>query len=160
MNYSVIKKPERLSEGTESDREKGSVVVETALAVILLMIFIVGIIDIGRLLHTYIVLTQVVSESARFASRLADLPTGEYSSTDVNPIPDPHLSVHNRVRMLLGINSKSVEIEQVSVKSRYIDSPTKMVHIDVSGVYRGFFPVFDGLTINSSHSAAYLVSTS
>ena len=58
-------------------KETGAQLIETALALPVILILLMGVVDIGRWLNSYYAVSRVAYESARYAASLAGLEEGE-----------------------------------------------------------------------------------
>jgi Flp pilus assembly protein TadG len=97
---------------TTSTRERGSTLVEFALAVTALMTLIVGMIDIGRGLYT----NHWVSNAARLATRYASVRGSACPAADC---PATASSIQTYVRNL----GPELNQAQITVNSQWITSP-------------------------------------
>jgi Flp pilus assembly protein TadG len=61
-------------------QEQGSSLVELALVLFVLVLLVMGVIDLGRAFHDYIVITNASREGARYASRFPSDSTGIIST--------------------------------------------------------------------------------
>lgn len=59
--------------------DRGQALVEMALVVVLLLLLLLGIVDFGRAMHTYVVITNAAREGARYASHFPHYPDGIFS---------------------------------------------------------------------------------
>ena len=66
--------------GTIRRAGRGQSVVEMALVLFILAFLLVGIVDIGRAFHHYIVITNAAREGTRYASRYPSYETGIYAT--------------------------------------------------------------------------------
>ena len=135
--------------------ERGTALLEAGLAVSALVVLMIAMIDIGVVLLDYIALTQVTNEGARYASRIAELTEGAYSSDQDNR-PESHERVHNRVLIAVQAQNNISRLDEIVVTSEYLPLPEDQVRITVAGNYRGFFPMFDQLRMSVNHSAPHL----
>ena len=134
--------------------ERGAVLLETTFVLFVLVILVAGTYDIGRMLNSYTVLTQVCAEATRFASRVRQLEAGEFTSSDPSA-PAGHQLIHARTNLLLAINNAQLPISNVTVTSTYRPA-TDSVDVSVGGMFDGFFPAFAGWGIWANHSTPYL----
>jgi len=81
--------------GQRSKRERGSVVIEAALVLPLLLLITAGIIDLGMLYWHQSVLTNATREGARAASRATVAGNAEMTVTQVRTIVSGYLTANN-----------------------------------------------------------------
>jgi Flp pilus assembly protein TadG len=68
-------------EGGRRDGRRGANLLEMALVTFLLIVLLVGIVDLGRVFYTYIIITNAAREGARYASRFAHHADGILNAT-------------------------------------------------------------------------------
>ena len=139
----------------------GSVLVEAALGIWMLIILVIGIFDVGRMLHAHIVLTQAAHEGGRLGSRIGGLSTVASGYG--------HDFIEARVRGALAIHQGiGIDINAVDVSSECVPSPVKhgaliahsdSVEISITAEYDGFFPVFNGVPLRVFHSVSFLAGS-
>lgn len=95
--------------------EKGQATVELAFSLVILIIFLFGIIDFGRIFHAYLTLEQAGREGARMAS------VGAEDSEIITRIKDStsSLDVNNVTISLTPIKANRVRGSYVTVKLTY-----------------------------------------
>jgi Flp pilus assembly protein TadG len=78
--------------GKRSERERGASLVETALALLLLLLLLAGVIDVGRAFGSYEIITNAAREGARYGARFSwheagirSAVTAEVADTGVPP---------------------------------------------------------------------------
>ncbi len=92
-------------------RQRGANLVEAALTLLVLFIFIFGIIEFGRIYNIYQAITNAAREGARFA--VAPCPTLGGCSVAVGPgVLPPDAAIKDRVRLYL--NSMAIRSPMVA----------------------------------------------
>ncbi|MCC6220808.1 MAG: pilus assembly protein [Deltaproteobacteria bacterium] len=156
--------------------EGGAVLLEFVISAPFVTILLIGVLDIGQLLSDYLVMTQVAREGVRYASGLYGL---EATISENDPqITMPQLGeappilqnrdlVIARVAQLLELENTHLESTSRNFEMNLHegtgrpqvsgDSPdTDVVEVRVSGVHRGFLPLFDKLELSVSQIGPYL----
>ncbi len=128
---------------------------ETASAVVLLLLIVSGIVDIGRMIHSYVLVTQAATEAVRLGIRVRGLPVGSYSS-DAGEIPPEHDEILRRAVLILD-RYPELALRDIVVTSSYGEGgDAGLVSVQISGAYNAFFPLFSGVSILGSQASEYL----
>lgn len=106
-------------------REKGQSLLEMAIAVIILLVLIAGIIDLGRLFFTYIAIREAAQEGAAFASICP--PDGADNKLKIAG------HVKNSSQFPVNLNSPNI-----FVSASFTEVPTPGSQVYVSVTYQNF----------------------
>ena len=154
----------------------GGVLIEAAFSSLLLLLFVAGIVDLARIVHSYIVLTEIAAESARLAGRIMELaqdnPNAYSCSVKIDPptancpscasrcittVNNSHQEVLDRALFLLDSQPKLDLTGLTASSSRKAKTGTSHeVTVTLTAGYDAFFPLFKGVNIKASHSTEYL----
>ena len=142
--------------------ERGSSLVEFAIAAPLLLTLLLGVFDLSRAINQYMVLSQIAGEGVRSASERAGLEAGTNFVDLSTPGDSPgHYNVQSRVNNILLM--QHLKINNLSIASSYSPQPDpttgqggRTVSVTISGMYHGIFPLFKNLQIKAQKSGPYL----
>lgn len=147
-------------------KEKGQALVELALTLPLIVVFITGIVDVGRGLTRYMTLTQVAHEGTRYFATLPGLTsqqvTCQFPQNPQQPCPidADHNLIQQRVTTLLALHQIAPTLESITTTVQIVDpnDPTRddSVHVRITTRYPGVFPAFAGIPITVEARAPYL----
>jgi len=138
--------------------ESGAALIEFVIASIILFPLFLGVADLGGMLNSYMVLSQVAGEGVRSASERPGLEEGAYLSSQTSP--SGHLDVQGRIGNLL--RAQSLKVNNLVVASAYqsgVDADgkaSKTVSVRIFGDYHGFLPVFKNFQISAQKRGPYL----
>lgn len=127
--------------------ERGVAIAEFAIALPTLAIFIMGVIDVGRMIHQYMLMSHIARESVRVASGILELEAGTYDNikrvsnethcdaSDQSAVTSScynHLVIQRRILQMfrwqnIDINERIIEsktIDDLQVITRYIPEPS------------------------------------
>lgn len=141
-------------------KEEGSILVESAIAIAFLILLFVGMLDIGALIHNYVVVNQVASEAVRYGTRLPVLEEGTWDTNSATR-PPGHQQIHDRVNMILAMRT-ALNVENINITTTFRNTGASDVRADgtvlvsLSADYAGLLPGFDGLNLLSGHRGEYL----
>lgn len=152
-----------------SRSQRGAALLEFAVVVPLLIVFFVGVVDLGRALITYMKLAQVAGEGIRMAGGRAMLEAGQFNNLfesgacSASSSEDPRQGcpgqfnlqarMHNMIS-LYSLDLSAVEIHSVYDNTTNADNPTVLVRISAN--YNGILPLFRELPIRAQKSGSYL----
>ena len=140
--------------------QRGAALVEFALVVPLLVLMIVGVVDLGGALNSYMVLAQIAGEGVRSAGERAGLERGSnfVNLVDGEFYPGQY-SVQFKVNSMLRL--QDLPLSGLTVRSAYYrnggaGNPERTVAVSISGTYNGILPVFRNFPINIEKQGPYL----
>lgn len=150
--------------------ERGSVILETALVVPVLLILLFGLVETGGILNTYLQMVQIAHEGAKFGSRTANLnvnfPPSNPTWYSGNPLvldglpSDNHSQILQRMFALSKIQASNLKLRNLVFYSSLasVGTPTSFVGVTtgIRGNYVAIFPLFDGLQITVNETASYI----
>ena len=150
--------------------ERGAAMVELAISAPLLVIFLIGVIDISRMLSSYMGLLQVAREGARRAAIEQGLEYGQFAfnSAQSNPqcsgIPANHANcvlaatysvATSRIGNVLFVNPQTLQVQvqfQDPLYAQANDDTDSVVFV-ASASYDGIFQLFTGAALSVSSEA-------
>ena len=156
-----------------SDDERGAVMLEFAIVAFGLFIGTLIFVDTARLIHEYLVLSQVTAEGVKLLSRTPALDEGEFDDQDQDaaivaacgsPLsaaanPCGHLDAHEDIRFLLEEVPTQIETAASSIRSGYenapVTGPGQTVYMRITTVVDGFF--LPNMPLSVSHEGPYLI---
>ena len=94
---------------------RGQGVVEMALALFILAFLLVGIVDIGRAFHHYIVITNAAREGARYGSRFPEDQSG-ILNTAIQEALNSGITIEAGDITITGLNGEENDPIQVEIK--------------------------------------------
>ena len=146
--------------------ERGASIVECAMVLPFLVVLLMGVVDIGRAVSTYLALTQVAHEAVRFAAVQPNLEQGNYSS----PVPVSAVAqanVESRVRILLQDQELDLSAADFQLHSEFKPLPnpadgglplaqddTVAIQLQIS--FETLFPLFPSLPMTVRARGPYL----
>ena len=150
---------------------RGGVLIEAAFSAVVILLLVVGIIDLGRLVHSYLVLSQAANEAARLGTRVMRLPRGA-APVDCTVNWDPpnsscavitgnsHDEIFARALMIID-RFGELDVHNVKLSTRYPDpgardTTSDPITVTVDAEYNSFFSIFSGTKIHVSHTSEYL----
>jgi len=143
--------------------ERGAVLVEGALSVIILLVLVIGTFEVSRLVQNYYLLNQVASEALRYGTKIPRLAEGTFISGD-SSLDDPtHVLIQNRVNRILQVQGQllhltgDVRIETTHETAGSTDPRNNgAVSVLLHANHDGIFGSYDGFQITVSHTGEYL----
>lgn len=144
-----------------SSDQSGAILIEAALAFVMLVILLIGLVDVGQMVHAHIVLTDATKEGARLGARirnLADDPHG-FGHAEIQARAVGLMSGHKTLTGLANVTFTSDCVRGAGNAPRQQISGDQVI-VDVSAQYNGFFPAFQNVVLRSRHVAAYLSNPS
>lgn len=149
---------------------RGAALVEFAIVVPLLIVFFLGVVDLGRALNTYMKLAQITGEGIRLAASRSLLEEGSFrnlsdtgavceSGSTGNPWEEcpGQWSLHSRIGRLLslyGLDESGPEVVSVYEHTLQPDNPT--VSVSITASYNGLLPLFRSLPLRTQKTGSYL----
>jgi len=138
--------------------QRGATIVEAALVIPILFMFLIGILEFGRAFNEYQVLTNAAREAARYAvapsagangvlpttTQIQQVATDWLNSAGVTPSSPPAVATSTCATVTIGVEGNKVNQTCTSVT----------VTAPFSFVAPGLLFGGDGLTVNMSSSAA------
>ena len=100
--------------------DTGSVLIETVVSVVLLLLFVAGVVDLGRVVHTYVLLNEAASEAVRLGARVPDFSLSDKASCSVNvsALPSVRWNSDPSTLAATGCSNWSASGEQTAVVAR------------------------------------------
>ena len=100
--------------GKQIDRERGASLVEMAMALLLLLVLLAGVVDVGRGFGNYVVITNAAREGARYGARFSWHDAGIRSAVAAEAadsgVPPEALGIS-----IAGLNARAGETIRVTV---------------------------------------------
>ncbi len=130
--------------------------------------FIVGVVDIGRGLIQYMMLTQITHEGARYLATFPDLnPQAETCNHPITaqsplcPTDADHSAVHRRIEQLVSIYQSAFVVDSITTDADIEDplNPTLLddsVLVQIQAHYQGVFPFSNLIPIRLTARIPYL----
>ena len=159
----------------QSLRERGAVIVETCLTLPVLVIFALGLTDLGYVLNDYLVMVHVCGSGTRYIAgkplleATNTLTPAYYESTYPNVtvgVPDAHKQAHNRIFRLIQLHAieKRFLGDQIKVRTAFTPGPRDLgdvnadtVTVEIEGVdYQTIFNRYFTGNIKVTDQSAYL----
>jgi hypothetical protein len=158
---------------------RGAAAVEFAISLPFLAVMIIGVLDIGRALTQYLLLTEAVHQGVRYGGQLELLDPGNtnpehiYSGLSAGQncaavapgggyeLIRGHRAVQNRVIQILNLNRIALKANGLCVYTRVRDAGSifnRNIRVQIGAQYSSFFPLFDGLQINVQATGPYLIT--
>lgn len=94
---------------------RGQGVVEMALALFILVFLLIGIVDIGRAFHHYMVITNAAREGARYGSRFPEDQSGIHNAT-IQEAANSGVTIETGDITITGLNSEENTPIQVEIE--------------------------------------------
>lgn len=133
--------------------ERGSAMIEAAIALPPCILVVVLMIDTGQLMHTHNVLAQVINDSLLYAS---SLPNFELSSSQ-NPLENESTNLE-RVRThtteLIALDSR-LRLSGPPVVNVDFDGATDTISLNVVAPFQSLFPFLNGRVVTVTGEAGY-----
>ena len=152
----------------EKDKKiRGGVLVEAAFSIVLMLIFLAGLVDLGRMVHSYAVLTETANEAVRLGSRLINLKHGTFSCavtlgqpsrSCASPVDNKHDEIFGRGLFLMDRHNE-LDFSDMSLKSACTSTGVGnsfAVTLNIDAGFKAFFPLFDGVRLRVSHTSEHL----
>lgn len=154
--------------------KRGAALVEFVLIVPLLVLFFMGVFDLGRALNTYMKLAQIVGEGVRTAGSRAALEEGsnfrnllaqnlgcDGVSTDAWDHCPGQYNLQSRIMNMISIYQLPIDSDRVEVISGYTKTSAfgtdgQTVSVTITAKYEGLLPLFDDLTLRARKTGPYL----
>lgn len=146
------------SKGALAD-ERGMAFLEFLIALPFIALLVFSIVDLGRVLNQYLLLTQAVHEGVKLASTVPGLEAGKRNSgslcePDAASVDTIHGNVHKRVSELITLQSFAFLGDELCVSSDRTNPTT--VSVQVEAKYASIFPVFNGMNIRVRAEGPFL----
>ena len=166
---SASSRNESLAFGEDS---KGSVIIEFMVALPFLLLLAFGVFDVGRILNQYLLLTHAVSAGARYAAGIQDLTPALFQDPACGggtPPDSSHSEVQRRVMDLVSLQSIAIDSAVCIRSARTTTGPSpiltgtnanEFVTVQIRATYSSFLPFMDGLPIQVTATAPYLLAGS
>lgn len=145
-----------------TNQEKGSVMLEAALILPLVVLLLISMFDVGLMIHTHATLTEAANEAIRVGSRVDNLEEGEFIGTIPSTVINQHRIMHNRVSIIIEIQSLLQSLDSVSITTscENINNDdarrNDTVSIVITVGYRTISPLSRIVPLTVNHSAPYL----
>lgn len=152
--------------------DRGAALIELSLVAPLLLTLFLGVMDLGRALHAYIVLSHIAAEGVRSASGLASLEPGSDfeqlyqadATCGTNGPAEPWVAcprqyrVQARVKGMLDL--QNVGIRNLAVRSGFNSGTAgddrRTVSVRITGEFETFLPFLGSLPLRTEKSGPYL----
>ena len=103
------------------DSQCGTSIIEFAVCLPMILVLLVGTVELGRILNTYLTVNRVVYEAVRYASARSKLECGVFS-TEADA-PSVHMLIRDRANLLLRRNGMDeVQDEQLITELRFVSN--------------------------------------
>lgn len=156
-----------------STQERGSIVLEFAATIPLIVGTFLTMLDLGFCLNQYLKVSRIAYEGARYASSIAGLNEGiclsdNTSNSCVSDRTNQQGKVHTRVMTLLQDNNLPSDLNEVSIRTEFwMDAPQvgseqeshpypRIIWVRVSVPYHPIFPMYPHLNMRVTRSGPYL----
>lgn len=148
-------------------RETGSVMVEFAVSVVLLLVMVFGVVDFGRALYTYHFLSNAAREATRWAS-VNGATCGSDGSCPSGPASQSTLNTYVQNSVPLGVDRSKVTVQACGVEGLgkcsaspatcVLDEPGCDVQVQLSYTFNFLVPLVHNGSIAMSSSSESIIS--
>jgi hypothetical protein len=161
--------------------EAGTAMMEFVIVLPFILTMIFGVVDLGRAIAQYMMLSEVVSQGVRYAgsvsnltdatTEFADLTNGQHcgahktkavskgSQATDNEI---HQQIQQRVEDLLAQGNASIDNDTLCVRSKLekvAGSTEYNIHLEVQAGFNSILPMFNGIILRAQATGPYLFPT-
>ena len=153
--------------------ERGSVIIEFATTIPLIVTTLFTMLDLGFCLNEYLKISRIAYEGARYASTIAGLEEESNVSDSQNlsfitSATNQHAKVHTRIQTLLERNSLPNDLSEISIRTEYglngtpSGSPLtahtipRVIRVRLDVPYHPIFPMYPTLRMVVTRSGPYL----
>ena len=162
--------------------DAGTAMMEFMIVLPFLLTMVFGVVDLGRAIAQYMVLSEVVSQGVRFGgavsnlskdnlgTEFSDLTPGQHCGTtktksaSKSPISDAvdneiHQKIQQRVEDLVDQGNTSLDPATLCIRSKLntIPSSAEMnIHLEVEANFNSILPMFNGITLKAQATGPYL----
>ncbi len=145
----------------ENRGERGVAILEFSFLLPVLVLFFIGLVDLGRAAHSYLILTEVAREGVRLAAALPNLEQGEFVNVNNDASVPNQSMVQQRVSQLVSLHQLGnpeidSEFTALPVGGVAVDPTDDTVRVRVTVPFNGIFPLFNGLEMSVEATGPFL----
>ncbi len=158
--------------------ESGAAMMEFMLVLPFILTMIFGVVDLGRAISQYMILSEVVSQGVRYggsisnlkdtATKFSDLTAGQHcgasktkavSKGSIMTDNDLHEMIQQRVEDLVEQGNSSLDGDTLCITSQLASvgaGSEKNIHLEVQASFNSILPMFNGIVLKAQATGPYL----
>jgi len=146
-----------ISEGEKRPGELGAALVESTMVVFLAALLIIGAVDVGVMLHRYMVLERICYEGARLASELPGLEVGTYNGVSGGAELPMHVQLHKKIEKL--VDRYGISRGDMKIMTKRDGSNPRELEVKVEYIHHSLFARDKSIKIKGYSKGTYLLRT-